>query len=306
MKKLSFIIFIFFGFSQMAVAQIEPMYGMYRFNALALNPAQAGTTVSPEISGLSRWQWSGIEGAPNTSSITFNTPYKQNVGFGATIISDRLGPVSDFYVGLDYGYHIRLNNKLKLSSGLRLGIINHRVDLTNRQIVDQNDPAFKTNMNTGYRINPGLGFLLTGENFFAGVSMPRLLRYSFGTLYNVSAYKDVSHTFLYGGWNKVINQDITFRPSVNVNFSPDAPISLDVNAMVTLNRILDLGLMLRGGDAVGLVLGYRASPNLYLGYSYEYPTSVINRVSFMSNEVALRFTLGAVESKKVLTPRYFN
>lgn len=288
------------------MAQIEPMYGMYRFNALALNPAQAGTTVSPQISGLSRWQWSGIEGAPNTNTLSFNTPYKQNVGFGATVISDKLGPVSDFYLGLDYGYHVRISNKLKLSSGLRLGIINHRVDLTNRQIVDQNDPAFKTNLNTGFRINPGLGFLLSGENFFAGISMPRLLRYSFGSIQNVSAFKDVNHTFLYGGWNKRINEEVTFRPSVNINFSPDAPVSLDVNAMVTVKRVLDMGLMVRGGDAIGLIFGYKISPSLYLGYSYEYPTSVIKRVSFMSNEIALRFTTGSIDNKRVLTPRYFN
>jgi hypothetical protein len=57
MNKFQKIIFLI-GLMSLGVktqAQIEPMYGMYRFNALAINPAQAGANKSIDLSLLSRW-----------------------------------------------------------------------------------------------------------------------------------------------------------------------------------------------------------------------------------------------------------
>lgn len=287
-------------------AQIEPMYGMYKFNANAINPAQAGASRQLEAGLLSRWQWTALDGAPKTHVASVSYPHKQNVGFGLNIVSDRIGPVSDLYVGLDYSYSIPITNKTKFHAGLRLSVINHQVNLANRKLIDATDEAFQYNLNSGYRVNPGLGFLLSNPKYYVGISLPRLLRFSYGDMFNISTYKDVQHTFIYGGYQFKINREIEFRPSAIANIAIDAPLSLDFNAVTTLYNMVDIGLMYRMGDAVGLITGYQFPNGLYAGYSYEYPISQIRRVTRMSHEVALRFTFDAVKGKKIYTPRYFN
>lgn len=305
-SKYLVVVLVLMSLGRISQAQIEPMYGMYRFNALAINPAQAGANRSTDISLLSRWQWTAIEGAPKTHVASLNLPFRQNVGFGLNLVSDNIGPVSDFYIGTDYAYQIPITRKTKISAGLRLSVINHRVDLNSRRLIDEADESFKFNMNSGFRVNPGLGFLVINPKFYVGYSMPRLLKFSYGSLYDVSSYKDVQHSFLYAGYNYQYNREITFRPSFIVNTSLDAPVSFDINAMATFKDVLDVGLMYRAKDAIGLVLGYKFNNGLYAGYSYEYPVSDIRKVSRMTHEFALRFAIKDVSNQRILTPRYFN
>lgn len=287
-------------------AQIEPMYGMYRFNALAINPAQAGARKSVDLSLLSRWQWTAIEGAPKTHVASLNYPFRQNVGFGLNIVSDNIGPVSDLYIGTDYAYQIPLTRRTKIAAGLRLSVISHRVNLASRSVVDQADEAFQFNLNSGFRVNPGLGFLLINPRYYVGFSMPRLLKFSYGSLYDVSTYKDAQHSFIYAGYNMALNREVEFRPSFIMNTTVDVPVSFDVNAMFTIKEALDAGLMYRHQDAIGLILGYNFGNGLYAGYSYEYPVSDIRRVSRMTHELAIRFAIKDVSNNRILTPRYFN
>ncbi len=306
MKKLILTIAAFLSLSISIQAQIEPMYGMYRFNALVVNPAQAGANRTSDVSLLSRWQWTAIDGAPKTHSLSFNLPVRQNLGFGVNIVSDNIGPVSDFYLSTDYAYQIPISKKTKISAGIRLSVINHRVDLTSRNLIDKVDESFKTNLNSGFRVNPGLGFVLINPNYFVGFSMPRLLKYSYGSIKDVSSYKDVQHSFLYAGYIYKINREIVLRPSFISNMSVDAPLSFDINATATIKNVIDVGLIYRKDDAVGLLFGYKFNSGLYAGYSYEYPISDIRRVSYMTHELALRFAIKDYSNNRILTPRYFN
>lgn len=304
--KFKFLIIIHILCLSNVLAQTEPIYGLYRFNALTINPAQAGSNANTQINCASRWQWTKLDGAPNTNSLSVNMPFQSNTGFGANIVSDNFGPIKDLYIGLDYGYHMKLSKSLKLSAGLRLGIINHSVNLTSLSTVDQNDLAFKTNLNTGYRINPGVGFLISNKNLYLGVSVPRILKYTYGSLHNISSVKDVTHYFLYGGINYKISPDVIFRPSFNINFITDVPLNVDINSTFTIKEFLDLGIMYRHQDALGLIFGYQFKSNFYAGYCFEYPISILNKANFISNEFALRYIIGNVDNKKIFTPRYFN
>jgi type IX secretion system PorP/SprF family membrane protein len=306
MKKIIIAIAGLLSLNNFVQAQIEPMYGMYRFNALVVNPAQAGANRSSDLSLLTRWQWTAIDGAPKTHSLSLNLPVRQNLGFGVNLVSDNIGPVSDFYLSTDYAYQLPISKRTKISAGLRLSVINHRVDLASRSLVDQVDESFKTNLNSGFRVNPGLGFLIMNPKYFVGFSMPRLLKYSYGSIKDVSQYKDVQHSFIYAGYIHQLNREIVLRPSFISNMSVDAPLSFDVNVMATFKSVIDAGLVYRKDDAIGLLLGYKFGNGLYAGYSYEYPVSDIRKVSYMTHELALRFAIKDYSNKRILTPRYFN
>ena len=71
-KPAAFLLFILLTTS--AVAQQDPMYSMYMFNPVSINPAYTGTTEQMQIVGVFRKQWLSIPGTPQTSTLTFHPP----------------------------------------------------------------------------------------------------------------------------------------------------------------------------------------------------------------------------------------
>ena len=63
------LIILFIGIGNIK-AQQEPMFTQYMFNSLSVNPAYAGTTEALNLNTLTRLQWVGLEGSPETFSLT--------------------------------------------------------------------------------------------------------------------------------------------------------------------------------------------------------------------------------------------
>ena len=71
-------------------AQQEPMFTQYMFNTLSVNPAYAGTRNALNINTLTRLQWVGMEGSPQTFSLGIHMPYdKKKIGIGITLNPDK-------------------------------------------------------------------------------------------------------------------------------------------------------------------------------------------------------------------------
>ena len=58
------------------------------------------------IFGLHRTQWVGLDGAPVTNALSFNTPINDsNIGIGLSFVNDRIGPtVENAHFGADVSY----------------------------------------------------------------------------------------------------------------------------------------------------------------------------------------------------------
>src|SRR5687768_16528839 len=67
------VLLFLFTYSNLA-AQQKAMYTQYMFNGLALNPAYSATDDALSISCLFRQQWVGLEGAPNTQTVSLHSP----------------------------------------------------------------------------------------------------------------------------------------------------------------------------------------------------------------------------------------
>ena len=69
--------FLFFGllFSlSFSFAQQESSFSHYMFNQQIINPAYSGARGLNSFTSIVRSQWSGIEGAPLTQTLSFNAP----------------------------------------------------------------------------------------------------------------------------------------------------------------------------------------------------------------------------------------
>jgi type IX secretion system PorP/SprF family membrane protein len=74
-------------------AQQDAQFTQYMYNTININPAYAGSRGALSIFGLYRTQWVGLDGAPETSSFSINTPINNsNLGIGASLVNDKIGP----------------------------------------------------------------------------------------------------------------------------------------------------------------------------------------------------------------------
>ena len=75
-------------------AQQDAQYTNYMYNTQMIQPAYAGSRGFTTITALARTQWVDLEGAPETTTISFDTPIgkNDNMGIGASLFTDKIGP----------------------------------------------------------------------------------------------------------------------------------------------------------------------------------------------------------------------
>lgn len=72
---------------------------------------------------MHRSQWVGLDGAPTTQTINFNTPVSERIGVGLSIVNDRIGNGTnqDTYFDAVASYTVNTSRTGKLSFGLKAG-----------------------------------------------------------------------------------------------------------------------------------------------------------------------------------------
>src|SRR6056297_2794955 len=91
MKKLYPVIFLLL-IGVGANAQQLPQFTQYMYNTISINPAYAGNRDAISVVGLHRSQWSGLEGAPQTQTLSIHSPLRnEKIGLGLSIINDKAG-----------------------------------------------------------------------------------------------------------------------------------------------------------------------------------------------------------------------
>ena len=108
LSTVQFITALFICGCSAAMAQNVPGFRQYRFNALVLNPAQAGANDFSDVSVMGTQYWLGMPGAPQTGTISGNFKVFDNFGVGAAVIADQTGPVNSTNLDLMGAYHLKL------------------------------------------------------------------------------------------------------------------------------------------------------------------------------------------------------
>ena len=103
-------------------AQQDPQYTQYMYNMNIVNPAYAGSRGTLSIGILGRTQWVGIDGAPQTATLSVHAPVGRSLAAGFTAISDSYGPVQEQNIYADISYTISTSEEGRLAFGLKGGI----------------------------------------------------------------------------------------------------------------------------------------------------------------------------------------
>jgi type IX secretion system PorP/SprF family membrane protein len=280
-------------------AQQLPLFSQYMQNDFVLNPAIAGTKEYAPFRSIIRNQWSGLEGQPNTQTLSFHNSIKnRKMGYGLYVFNDRLGPVSQAGLSAAYSYRLEFGNGSKLSFGLAGQVYRYRLFTDQLQFnnLANTDKALMTGNFRAFYPNFSFGTYYYTDKYYAGISVPELLENRISTSTDFFIIKKKRHYFLTGGYKYKIDDTYTVEPSLLVKYVGGAPVEVDINARLHAFDKFSLGVSYRTQDAVVLLLGFKFKEQFHLGYSYDITTSPLKRHSSGSHEIMLGYDLFKAKS----------
>ncbi len=337
MRKITLSLCVLFLFLCSGLkAQQDPMYTMYMFNSLAYNPAFAGTPDYLTVRALYRNQWWGIDGGPNTQTISIHSPFKEKVGLGLNLVNDNVGATGSTVASFSYAYRIPFGNG-KLSIGLQASAMNWRADWSLLKFKDPRftDVAFEDLEPNIWTPNFGVGAFYYTQNYYIGLSVPHLMNADLRVDKVDSSNRwaqTYRHYFLAAGATFPVNGDaVIFKPSLLIKsvgllgeFTSEsdqlnrvgAPTEFDIDIAFLFYETLWVGTSFRsafqakqfgGGssfDSIDLWASYSLGNGIRIGAAYDYTISKLQNYVDGSFEVMLGYDFN-YDKSSVVTPRYF-
>ncbi len=298
LQKISIVIMVVLGLN--SYSQQDPHYTQYMYNAMSINPGYTGSVKSATVTLFARMQWVGIDGAPDTQVLSYDTNLNwRGLGLGFNVVNDNIGPSSEKTFDANVSYGIRVGEEAKLAFGLKLGVRHLSMDWGKVNILDKND----ANANNLSRFLPtvGAGIYYYTNKFYGGVSVPNFLssnHYDGGKIGN-----ERLHIFGMLGYVFDLTETIKLKPSALVKVVKGAPLSMDLSANVLLYERFYVGLAWRWDDTFSGTLGFHASKRILIAYGYDLTTSNYSPYNSGSHEVILQFKFPKI--KNIISPRFF-
>ena len=285
--------------------QQDPQFTQYMFNTMSVNPAYVGSKGHGVINLLGRAQWVGVDGAPQTQTLSYDTPIGYSgVGLGVNLVNDVIGPSRETYLDANVSYTVRTTDEGNLAFGMKLGGRFFNIDWTKGIYRDKDDLQLAAPIN---RFLPtiGAGVYYYTNNWYVGLAVPNILR--------TEHYDDVSgggsvavermHYFFIAGYVFDLSESIKFKPALLTKVVSGAPLSLDVSANFLFNEKFRAGVAWRWDDSISALLGFQVSRSLQIGYAYDLTTSNYSNYNSGTHEVLLRYEMFRPQTVK--SPRFF-
>lgn len=301
------ILFFFLLIGGTSFGQQDEQMSMYLHNKLYLNPAYAGSRDAVSLAGVARFQWVNFKGAPNTQWFSAHAPFfNKMLGVGAHMVNDRVGSRRRTSIYADVSGGIPLaKGKQRLAVGLSGGIDMIGYDFTQLKTIDPQDPYASVNYQEN-RPNVGAGIYYYGDKFFVSLSSPRMLEAKPKSLAvdTIVQKLNARHFFLSGGYVFKLNSMFKLHPATLLKFTPNAPITIDVNLNLIMMDKLWIGLLYRYHEAMGVNLMYNIKEVFSIGYVYDFPINGLRTYQTGSHEIFLRYDIKP-KNKTFTSPRYF-
>ena len=292
MKQTFYILILISGIFS-AKAQQDPLISHVFNNKTFINPAFAGTQNNIYVNLISRLQWFGLEGSPQTTLMNINSPLKVfgiNSGIGLTLLDDQIGFEKNFIGMLDYSYHYTLSSGT-LSFGVQMGINNKAFDgaWTTPDIAADADPAIPAENDHNLVFDMGLGVAYNIGNLFTGISSTHLTQPKFKFSNSEIPFLKRHYYFIAGYNYEIPNSLIELIPNLLVK-SDGSSAQMLINVDILYNKKFWGGVSYRTANGIDLKIGIELFNGLKIGYSYGLNISEIIRTNSGSHEVMLGYS----------------
>ena len=287
-------------------AQQDAQFTQYMYNTININPAYAGSRGALSVFGLHRTQWVGLDGAPETSCLSVNTPINNsNLGVGVSLINDKIGPTNENNFSVDFSYTVQTSANFKLSFGIKGTANLFNLDINKLNPENQGDPQFQ-DFNSKFSPNVGAGVYWHSDKAYIGLSVPSFIETNRYNDNDVAIYKDKINYYLMAGYVLDLDhyQYVKFKPAVLTKMVEGAPLQVDVSANFMFIDKFVVGVAYRWSASLSAMVGFQITEGLYLGYGYDRETTNLNNYNSGSHEIFLRYEFFR-KNDKMTTPRFF-
>ena len=317
MKKILLIFYCLIAFFTVVLAQQEEQFTQFMHFKLGYNPAYAGSNDAPTLTALSRNQWIGMEGAPQTQAVSFNMPFaNKKVGLGLNVLRQTIGISNNFSSDVVYAYRMRVGRGY-LALGAQASVRLIRMDFSRvqgTQPVDT-DTAVPVGMQSKWVPNFGTGLYYQTNKLYFGVSVPRLLQNNIDLADDEGVIsREIRHGYLMAGAIITLGEQVDLQPQMVFKYVNGAPFDADVNVNVIFGDRLTTGISYRlggsgensPGESVSLILATQVSDIAQFGISYDLGLSALRDYNTGTIEGFLRFYFGGKSSGgEFESPRFF-
>ena len=272
--------------------QLTPVTSQYVLNPLSINPAYAGNRGALNIAAFYRRQWAGIPGAPETMTLAADAPFLDSkLGLGFSITNDKIGVTKETHFLTNYSYKINMERG-SLSLGLGAGLITTNTAWSDLVVLDPGDENYLTNSRVFVVPDFTFGAYYLNQNYFAGLSIPKLLGYKFNydkNRYTLMVNPGKYNYLLNAGYVYTLNQKIKLFPSTLITISPGEKLLVDLNAYVSLNDRIWAGASYRNGRSLGALCQFAINNQFRVAYTYDFDLGKLGQYSNGSHEIMIRY-----------------
>ncbi|HDZ06391.1 hypothetical protein LCGC14_0149170 [marine sediment metagenome] len=272
--------------------QQEGVVTNYMYHMNAFNPAYVGVNGETAITSTFRQQWTGVEDAPSTQLVSFGTTLSKNLGIGVSILNRQTFVEKQTFTAIDFSYRLKISEKADIYMGLKAGgnfySVNTAGLMTYNQMADPNISSI-----SNFNPNIGIGALLNIDKWHFSLAVPRMLSTDRADNEEglVTLAKARPHMYAVVGYDFMLNNSnkISLKPSALLRYVSGAPVSLDINTMLSFDSDFEIGATYRTDSAFAGLINFSIKKRLLIGYAYEVSTRKQLADIGNTNELLLRF-----------------
>jgi type IX secretion system PorP/SprF family membrane protein len=258
------------------------------FSRINYNPAATGISEDIQLYLLARQQWVGFKFAPRTIVLNGHTfiPWTRS-GWGFSITGDQLGYEKSMNPKFRYAYHVPLVNiQSSLSLGIGAGIMYKTVDGNRLVYENPADPNRITELRSSTRPDFDFGVEYNSKYLSVGTSITHL-----GNRFNNTQSTESSpHLYGYARAMLDINKQWQVSPALSWHNSKTVN-QFEANALLLYKKTFWIGASYRANESVVGLAGVYLTPQLMLGYSYDYNANFLGAYSKGSHEIMLSWRI---------------
>lgn len=281
------------AFVAMSFAQQMEHFTQYQFNQFAFNPAVAGTKNCIDVRTGYRFQWAGIDGAPQTGFVNAHAPLrfgKKNRnsfgpkhGIGGQIKRDVFGPFSNLKLHVAYAIHLPIGRNWDLAFGTSFGFM-HTGYNAGELTTELSDPALAGNSQSFTTFPDGkFGVWVNDKKMYFGLSVHNL----FGNRMDEIGpeAKLQRHVYFTAGRSFNLEKNWSVIPSVFVMWTKATPIDFHLSALMDYDNKISFGLGLRRTDAITAQVRVKIFNWISIGYSFDFVISKLTGNMWYTHEI---------------------
>lgn len=289
-----------------AAAQQDPHYSFFMFNQVGYNPSYSGTEGMINAVAINRNQWTGHEGAPQTTIMCVDMPVNfagTQGGAGLTILNDKIGFENNFSAKIAYAYHIKIGAGL-LAIGADGGLYNKTVN-GEWQFPDEAEAIFSGKCRK-MAFDMGAGLYYNVGGFTAGISSTHLLNPELDFSEDGKTYL-ARHYYFNAAYNIPLDNSLFDLTPQVILMSDGNTLQADINLNFLYNKKFFGGVTYRNEDALSVLAGLTIMGDFKVGMAYEFGISKLRKTNAGSFEVMIGYSFMPERSKpaqKVRSVRY--